>query len=145
MLKHYPRVWALCRSIQFSLFYSHGMVLNLFNLLLMYVHEEGREGKARDKSTTNSEKTNKTQSTDPTKSVMSSLRTESNALMHSKAVKILGLPDDSLTTGKINIQRLSKAEYSTVKSGNARLLRSSTVHMKTHSFDDLSIEMFSMY
>lgn len=121
------------------------MVLNLFNLLLMYVHEEGREGKARDKSTTNSEKTNKTQSTDPTKSVMSSLRTESNALMHSKAAKILGLPDDSLTTGKINIQRLSKAEYSTVKPGNARLLRSSTVHMKTHSFDDLSIEMFSMY
>lgn len=126
-------------SVQFSLFCGHGMVSNLFNLLLMYVHEEGREGKARGKSTTNFKKTNKTQSTDPTKSVMPSVRRESKALMHSKAAKILGLPDDSLTTGKINIQRLNEAEYSTVKSGNARPLRSSTVHMKTHSFDNLSI------
>lgn len=54
--------------------------------------------------------------------------------MHSNTMKIMSLPDDSLTIGKINTQRLNEGGYSTVKSGNTGLLRLSTVHTKVLSF-----------
>lgn len=84
-------------SIQFSLFCGHGIAPKLSSFLLMYAHEEGRRGKSRGKPNSNFEKQNKKQNSSKHKSVMSSLKREGNDLMHSKTVKTMGLPGNSLT------------------------------------------------
>jgi len=60
----------------------------------MYVHEEERRGKSRGKPNSNFKKK---QNSSKNKSVMSSLKREGNDLMHSKTVKTMGLPGNSLT------------------------------------------------
>lgn len=65
--------------------------------------------------------------------------------MHSKTMKIISLPDNSLTTGKINIQRLNEAGYTTVKCGSTGLLGSSTVDMKVHSLVQQPFNLNAFY
>lgn len=135
MLKYCLRVWALCRSIQCSVFCGHSTAPDLLSLLLMYVLEEGRDSKAGGKSTTDFEKTNKQNSKHKSYWVKVSDVIFENRKKHLNELrlKVMGLPDNSPTIGKINTQSLNEAGYSTVKSGNIGPLRSSTVHMKVHS------------
>ena len=73
----------------------HGMASNLSSFLLMYAHEEERRGKSRGKPNSNFK--NKKQNASKHKSAMSSLKREGNDLMHSKTVKTMALPGNSLT------------------------------------------------